>query len=860
MCGDINETKLPTIDMMNNPIVEQKSVSFHNQHGQIENKDASESVVTQEKEKQNASHPIETWNDVITKLELMGYHIKKDKFITKFDEYSLSINGKHTSKDVENLTQILMSCCDIDFCGKLQRVGSVLMQYNLNDTKTIYSFVNQGQYNAVELMNDFHHLCFDHDEEFEDIHNYLISDKVLGATCNKLNCKLLYRNNRDRDLCSKNDEVLRLLFYNTVLSEERIIDQLIDKIHCYYLHSFDTGKRLTRSEEKYLQMSNDTWNQLMKFGYSQSNVLAAMTAVNDVSDINKIIDNISVMNESKQDVINIDHEFILRNKIITEKNKNAGGLMRDQDRFRTVEKSFSFGVQWIYPEWENYRTVNEAKEDIYAEYTGIVKMISIAHKYESFKEELLYNGTHTISVHIWNDLTKKSAQYAFSEEGKRKISSTSKKPPNIKIYWTGIQYKEKMGNYWSNQHVLSILIYTDHDVLSAKFSKTYRKSNDETVDDLMNQHGNFTWLGKWLKEACYYYGCEQRDILYHGITEILRFEQTVVSFYCPFSTSKDHSVAINFMGPTGMILTLQPNVGIKYSENSGCAVSWLSAYQNEQEVLFFGFGRLRICNIVNYIGQSYKIELIALNIIQHMMRGEYYYTEDGNEQIPLTIKKIVCGLLSRGLKHDKSIVCFSKYINDLLHSYCVKQKVITIAWFLLMKANWSISYNTMNENPTVHKTTMGYKFVRKMLCNTNNTFINLQFMETLFPNVSCIRILFVDAVKKDSEQNAGFPFTLSMVEAVLQYITLYGNKYTLNQIEFHCLNQSKLTLNGLWEYKSRFHQQQWNMLEDQDMYNSKHYVVLTISKAGTKLIPHSEYRTVLDTLHLFQGFGNIMYL
>ena len=59
--------------------------------------------------------------------------------------------------------------------------------------------------------------------------------------CNLSNCLLLQRNGRDRFQIKQNDGLLRDLYFGADIVEQ----QLLDTIHCNFMHSYDRGMRLS---------------------------------------------------------------------------------------------------------------------------------------------------------------------------------------------------------------------------------------------------------------------------------------------------------------------------------------------------------------------------------------------------------------------------------------------------------------------------------------------------------------------------------------------------------------------------------------------------------------------------------------
>eukprot|EP01083_Nonionella_stella_P009714 27859_1 len=145
------------------------------------------------------------------------------KGIFETDQTSLLCN---TQANEPNISHNFSECGqDVSKCSHAQRLKKTFEIY--------HSDPNVEKLNAVGALNDFHHLMFHHDEQFNDIF------VILGGDCNTddINkCPIYTRNFRDR---TRNNEREK---------GDSAEIQILNKIHCHYRHAFDIGVRFTPDE------------------------------------------------------------------------------------------------------------------------------------------------------------------------------------------------------------------------------------------------------------------------------------------------------------------------------------------------------------------------------------------------------------------------------------------------------------------------------------------------------------------------------------------------------------------------------------------------------------------------------------
>eukprot|EP01084_Bolivina_argentea_P179014 309360_1 len=150
--------------------------------------------------------------------------------------------------------------CSISQCGCLQNIIHILNNYHKwiyftvrlqgHPHKHLYNQIYEQHYTNTNLLNDFNHLLFQHHNEFEDIHNIMLEQCSYSRICDLSECLMLRRNYRNRLFFDR-----QTYFYQD--DTDVIQQQLIDRIHSYFFHSYDIGHKLTREEIKTIQGNQD---------------------------------------------------------------------------------------------------------------------------------------------------------------------------------------------------------------------------------------------------------------------------------------------------------------------------------------------------------------------------------------------------------------------------------------------------------------------------------------------------------------------------------------------------------------------------------------------------------------------------
>eukprot|EP01084_Bolivina_argentea_P064126 116988_1 len=436
-------------------------------------------------------------------------------------------------------------------------------------------------------IDDFFHLVFNHSnsEQFATIYH------ELGGACDMKTCAMFKRNYRDRQ-------------GNFSFNNYSVSRQLIDRIHCYFNHSYDIRFKLSPQQLNII-------NSLNKYYPNNCFVDCQKLKMQQIINTgNKHINNIHKRLNKKFHQLNQDHNFN-----INAQNRNM----------------FCFGIEFRYRRYGNFSSMsdydyssessfdfNDGRETFHGQL-----VCDVFKKYSSLKDELIQNDVAVVSVEQYRNEYKKAHLHEASQYCKQ---NTFKGVTELTQFLVEI--------------LLSLMMYCNYDELSYQFSKTFREKSGK-------EHNNFYHFGRTLKIAVKRFGGSMHkcnvSALYHGINDKLILPRYVGSqlggqygifILCPLSTTSAYEVAVNFANSDkGLIIEFGDS---KYgSDATYFDVSWLSDYTNEREYLFLQNSgpaeRLEINNIFEpEYGYEYVLILNALKIIENITSDTRSYDQSEN--------------------------------------------------------------------------------------------------------------------------------------------------------------------------------------------------------------------------------------
>eukprot|EP01083_Nonionella_stella_P262781 893234_1 len=565
--------------------------------------------------------------------------------------------------------------CDLTDCEHLGRLCLILQLYHTfiqqqqDDTSIDMHDICNDEYNTgtASILDDFHHLLHNHDHEFEYIHNQLVNE-LQPCALDKCTCTIAIKHYSTQLVPSSAD------------IQETVQQQILNKIHCYYLHSFDIGYRLRRRDKQ------------------------------------KLLDTEQKHEAKVEDEGEYDHistaralSFISTNNAYTKLTKTRNNHKFKSDLPELVHV-YDHGIRYFY--WPYYEDKVEMNDVALRRGDGgfidkgfreankgcSVKEWYIDKKYPNLKVELLQNTICRLSEPKQYELLREQANKHRQTLVVKAMVSRGRDVYNIED-----------GMPITVEHLIAMMAYCNKDALQAQFSETFRRRENENNCSMIQRHKNYANFGRLLREfvECFgQNGIGNRTVgeqqLFHGISSETQFGSVMTRLKGPVSATSDFCIALRFAGQKGLILqfslsirwiipTKEDEYGTMFYKpvDNRCAFldcHWLSDYPEEQERFFIGgYGYFYFENIYNIhaahsgTDQSYILYIPAIRLLSETLQcsTKYFGRSIHGSANTKAITQMVFRLLSHELhKHypdnkDYHVVeGIPPYIDQLFHNYC----------------------------------------------------------------------------------------------------------------------------------------------------------------------------------------------
>lgn len=485
----------------------------------------------------------------------------------------------HDNDDDEEEKQINYNC-PIDDCKSIVRITECLQVYQGLLLEDVNKTFNQQK--TPQLTNDFNHILNVHlsdekskieiQKEFEAICEYITNRMNSFTVCNLESCNKFQRNSRDRET-NKPDK------YNWDKESEYFID-LMDTIHCYFIHSFDlfriksTDIKIEQKQDNVNDNSKDIQNgvknhkdeyilveDITKTWESRRALLKNLRSTENNKFVTDIGKNDNKDNEDQQTKTQTDKSTTMKEKVLSNKDEMA--------------TDYSFGFRYNY--WQQWNPTY------------------VPCKWSNLKSEILNNNIRRLNIKAF-----KSAQYKTSQ----KFNTHYRK--KTKICDTRDHYINRYGLFKdtpiTEEHLLTVILYTDYSKLCFKFSQTFRAiDKSDTMEICKKRNSEYANWSKLLAETINLYGDRARKnvIYYHGINKLMIFSEFASYYSSPTSTTVQQGMYYNYIGHTLSHQFINyVGVAITFASNNGALLelvrstdvapmyyncSWMSAYSNEDE-------------------------------------------------------------------------------------------------------------------------------------------------------------------------------------------------------------------------------------------------------------------------------------
>eukprot|EP01084_Bolivina_argentea_P276004 470825_1 len=429
-------------------------------------------------------------------------------------------------------TEFFNNCKSLKNCESLQRIICILQFYknSFNDEeKTMIEIRTKYRH----ILNDYHHILNKHlnedillmsvcNEQFECIYKEIMDNEL---ECDINECLIYLRNNREREKT--------LVEYETNLA---VYMDILDSIHCYFIHSVDFGFRMI------VKPPIDDKNDSVAYDAEFASLKAYL------SPIKKNLETIKTKNR-------------LSNKFITETKfyENSEESKEEKNEENNVsycckDGEYNFGQHFEY--W------NGSKKP----------------KYSTLKAEITANKIFCIDMDAFNEVFKKANVLLHNSNVIKAITSCKENKMNY-----------KKGILLNEENIVCVILYTDYSILCYHFCETFKPNKSNECEQIIKERNYeyFNW-SKILCETVNCFGISMNDstisTLYHCVDWIY-CEAFVAILNCPTSTTTRLLNAAVFVPNNGMILELKKNTKNSQSlRYFNC--SFISYMGNEDERLF----------------------------------------------------------------------------------------------------------------------------------------------------------------------------------------------------------------------------------------------------------------------------------
>ena len=491
------------------------------------------------------------------------------------------------------------------------------------------------------------------------------------------------RSNRNKQNDTNNNSLF--IFYR----------DLLDQIHSFILHSFDSGMRI-------------------KCGKNDDN-----------DDEKKIIfdDNINI----------IDKDLKIINENILKSQKDLEKIEMENERLNLhkydlntniYKKDAHFNIGYTFYYWDYYKNNNNIKQLWFNKnYLSGYKAseLYIEPKYDSLKEELLNNIIQNIKPITYKQIYEKAKIYFMTENVKRIKAGDEDE---------FLHYGINDGSSLNIEHLICIILYTDLSELSRSYSSTFRLLHpSEMLSSIKDRNREYWNWSKLMRESIEYFGDlmghQRQKIPFYCGTSYMLTATFLIRICGPTSTTKQLSVAFRFAENDGIILQL--NNGSNYFAQNlryfNCV--WLSAFPDEDERLFCGGSWPLRVESVRLIKNKQNLKLFfkALFYFDCMLKG-ISVTSNAKQQITKMDKLIIKKLIEKKINNDDNNKenNFGEYINNSFSLFCKYKKQIIV------------NQRQIDENTPSLKDIL---FIRK-----DSNIINMELISVLF--TKCKSIIIYD--------------------------------------------------------------------------------------------------------------------
>eukprot|EP01083_Nonionella_stella_P145637 456721_1 len=593
-------------------------------------------------------------------------------------------------------------------------------QQDVWSKESIYELVDR-QYANNNGIDGFIEDCGEYSVNIDGVYA-----KEMGK-CDMDTCPYIKREYRNRSIYDTNGKK-RLRLYSHCESERSVvIQQFVDQMHINKYHLTDVGLRHIKNDE------NDR----------------AVVTETDIAKPDWAPVYLDVIAQRKRFDKMMKNDRTKSNKFVTKVLEHDGNDSYSKDSNYTP---YSFGIRFYY---HKYYQNNSTKCEVLPETKPAVFEFGNAHinskysysswfvspKHKSMKDEVLNATNHSLTIIQYENTVMKAIMKHKAIRGTIKGAGS---------LWK-VVYEIPKGSRISEQHILAVLLYTNHIDLSASFSRSFHKlKGTERDDEIKERHSHYANWARILRETveCWGYSlwetAKTRSTFHHGISKQMTFDGFSHRFCGPTSTTLQYETAMISLFANqhegeeeGVLISFKNN---KKAASFFDCIRW-SDCSGESEMLFLGgFDPLDVCGLTvldNRLNMRYFNWITAMKVFRTGLTDGDVTTDKVRAVTVKHIDLLVDNLLNKRKAND-----IPAYIQTLFEEILSKIPRIIID---IGRMNEVICY-TKGDGTVCY----GYKRLKHLYFDDKNE-IKWNVWRQLYPGLERIDIHSV--VKIPSEEN-----------------------------------------------------------------------------------------------------------
>eukprot|EP01084_Bolivina_argentea_P137991 243025_1 len=574
-------------------------------------------------------------------------------------EYKLNSNSNDEEKQ---------SIVTVESDKRVAQLINSLTQYDKSGVKLHETF-EDIRLICIQTLNLFSFVVstYHSDEEFQYINSQLIN-------CNISKCKIRKRNNRCR-----NGDQSDCKIYETTDSNVMVFMQCMDKIHCYYQHSIDTGFRPATHDTQTMRINK--YNKIKPLINKSKRIISKYITKPAAYDC---INNKMFSGGYFYSYVDIEPGIFWNN------NENNPQHLGPVIRFHS-----SLQQELIYNKGDFRMTYQQFQAEFFK-----AKMHCQTNYFRKciaksiFRVNKKDNVSLLLSLLVYCNFD--ALQNEFSKTY-RKLSPDETNEDLIKrhshFYHWGIYLIQAV------HHIGQLTVFQ---------TDTKRRSDNQFIPIVPDIQTSFY---------------SHFPLHYHGISEELCFSDCAgMNFQVPLSTSSDYYVAMRFANVDGVVLQFRASY-----LTFNCPVYWLSDYPHEFEHIFMGSKFLgQSCylffdNVIHVpTGVQMKAIIHGLYLLQCYFGSRVFLKRSTPQLQSLVMALIEHEMFTYyGDKNCEPMKSLNLYAQKLVHYHCTAQNTLV---FDFTEEKNKQKFNLLDSKFMV------------------NDFINMEFVLALFPNVTTVNI------------------------------------------------------------------------------------------------------------------------